>query len=99
MSGGVSTPAAPGSKSMAVPAAASIHLIASRRSRRGRASGLISKIAVAHLFQDAIARAPGEGHDGEGGILVRVGAKGPAVGDEKILHVPGLVPPIRHRGL
>ena len=40
---------------------------------------------------------PRQGHDGQGRILVRVGTERAAIGDEEILHVPGLAPLIGDR--
>src|SRR5262249_44352174 len=71
-----------------VALAASIHLMASRRSiRRG---SLMSDVSFLHFRRQIIAGAPRVGHDGQRRILVGVGDKRPAIGDEQVFHLPGL---------
>jgi hypothetical protein len=50
-----------------------------------------SNVAALHLVHEVVAGANAEGHDGERGILARVGGKTRSVHDEKIFDVVGLL--------
>src|SRR5436190_20542764 len=62
--------------------------MAARRSMRLRSSTL--NISLFHLVEEIIARTPGICHNRECRILVGIGGEWPAVGDEKVFHIPRL---------
>src|SRR6478752_7612437 len=55
-----------------------------------------SDLPLFHRIHQTVHAAPGEGHDGEGGIFVRVGGEGAAVGDQEVFDVPGAAFVIHH---
>src|SRR5947208_1193869 len=76
-----------------VPAAAMAAAIFRSRTLRE-----ISDIAFPHLFRQILRHAPGQGDDGERGILVRIAGERSAVRHEKVLHVMRLAVLIQHAG-
>ena len=62
-----------------------------------RRDSLAHQVPLLPLLGDVLGRAPGEGQDRPGAVLVGVGDERAAVGHEEVLHLVGLAPLVEHR--
>src|SRR5216684_7020844 len=73
------------------PSVASVEMTGKNRALRS-----MSEVAFLGFVEKIVGSAPGERHDRERGILVRVGNQRRAIGDKQIFHVVGLAVAVEH---